>query len=195
MRLVPEAATLPLVPVAPFPAAEQAVAPQSDETLFTAVSAAHALPAASPSKYVPTTAGYGLPTIPPKPKPPKLVSSHPSAGRSGFGAALYLNMLIVFGGEGPGDNYTGPGTGRLQNDLWGFDMRRRTWARWPSRNTSNGFDLPVPRANASVALDGDVLIVACGHGNKSLLEVRCCCSPYVARDCASAVVVAPGGAQ
>ena len=144
------AAPRPLLPAAgPASDAAQGAAGSEDESLFTAVSAAHAFSAASPSKYVPTSAGYGLPTIPPKPLPPKLAAAHPSGGRSGFGMALYLNMLVIFGGEGPGNNYTGPGTGRLLNDLWSFDLRRMAWSRWPSRNTSNGFDLPVPRANAS----------------------------------------------
>ena len=98
----------------------------------------------------------------------------PANGRTGFGMGLYVPStlrtahLVIFGGEGP-VNFSTSGTGELLNDVWDFDLRARVWSRWPALNTSNGWDVPSARANMSIAIDRDVMVVSGGYA-RNLLE-------------------------
>ena len=129
-----------------------------------------AMPEAGGKPFTPSLDGYGVAAFPPKQAPPKKRSAHPANGRAGFGMALYMGRLVVFGGEGPEDFKGRVGSGALLNDVWDFDFKSLRWTRWPPLNTTNGFDVPAPRANLSIAVEGDVLVVCCGYGTTSALE-------------------------
>ena len=128
------------------------------------------MPEAGGKPFTPSLDGYGVAAFPPKQAPPKKRSAHPANGRAGFGMALYMGRLVVFGGEGPEDFKGRVGSGALLNDVWDFDFKSLRWTRWPPLNTTNGFDVPAPRANLSIAVEGDVLVVCCGYGTTSALE-------------------------
>ena len=138
---------------------------------------AAAMPNFKSDPFKPTSVGYGLPVMPDKPKPPTKHSAHPSNGRAGFGMALYVPStlrtarIVIFGGEGP-KGFTHAGTGGLLNDVWDFDIRSRIWSRWPALNTSNGWDVPSARANMSIAIDKDVMVVTCGYARNVLEDTH-----------------------
>lgn len=69
---------------------------------------------------------------------------------------------ILFGGrfrQGDSGNYT------LYQDLWAFDLRKRSWATLTASGTP-----PSPRANTAIAVDGDTLYVFGGNTSTSGLN-------------------------